>query len=165
MPSFLPNICKAIRDILSADDFMIEKLTDSKKPDDNIIGNKPLTWKQLIRDYNFSVHHTCREKPVNNQGVSVIRGIVYLDLARKIPPKSDLNIMDELDNFAWEVLDILYEQYPDLNNTVDEWQWIDKGLWRQSPAGNDEIPDEKLMNYICQITIACDYYSNNRIYE
>ena len=164
MGSQLKLICQAIRDILSDDEAMETLLEDTKKPGEAFIGNKPLNWKQLIKDYNLSVHHTCREKPINKDGVVQLKGIVYIDLSRKIAPKSDLDVMDELDTFAWDILDVLYNEFPDLNGTVDEWQFVDKGIWRPSNSGTGSTIEEKLLNYICQITLTCDYYYSNRDY-
>lgn len=155
--SFLSKICKEIRDIFTNNSFMEEKLQDTKRIGEQFIGNAPLNWKSLNRDYNCSVYHTCREKPKTEDNVAVIEGLVYLDFARKVNSKSELIVTDELDKFAWTALQILYTQYPDLNQSVDEWKFIDKQIWRSNPSGSDQMPDEKLLHYICQVTLLCTY--------
>ncbi len=165
--TFLTSTCKAIREILSASPIMIEKLTDSLKPDQEIIGDSALQWNSLIRPYNMSVYHTCREsfKTISYpQRVAKIDGLVYMDFSRKISAKSGLVVTDELDRFSWTAIKILLNEDPTLKGTVESFEMVDKMIWRPNPSKADQMPDEKLLHYICQVTLLCKYEYDYGLY-
>jgi hypothetical protein len=166
--SFLSRICKAIREILSENTLIQNLLTDTKRPTEPIIGNSPLNWKAINRDYSCSVYHTCREK-YNNQsnGLSNIQGIVYIDVSRKIVSKSNEIVTDELDKLSWTILEILHSHADnlDLKQTVDSWEFFDKQLWRSNPSKSEEVQNEKLIDYICMISLICNYSARYYQYE
>jgi hypothetical protein len=166
--TFLTSTCKAIREILSESPIMIEKLKDTLKPDDQeFIGNSALQWNSLIRPYNMSVYHTCRESFKNieyPQRVAKIEGLVYMDFSRKINAKSGLVVTDELDLFAWTAIKILLNEDPTLKGTVDSFAMVDKMIWRPNPSKADQMPEEKLLHYICQVTLLCKYEYDYALY-
>lgn len=165
--SFLTKTCKEIRNILSSNTLIQSLLTDTKRPTEPIIGDIPINWKAINRDYMCSVYHTCFEQYDNQNGAINIKGIVYIDVSRKIVAKDNLIITDELDKFAWTILEILYSHSDnlDLNQSVDSWQLHNKMLWRSNQSKTDEIQNEKLIDYICQISLLCEYSARNHQYE
>ena len=158
--SFLSSICKQIRLILSENQYIQDKLTDTKRPTESIIGDTPLNWKYPNRDYMISVYHTCFEQFEDKGRQSLINGIVYIDFSRKVVQKENKIVTDELDRFVHTTLDILYNASKSLNDTVDWWTPKNKRLWESQPIGSDKIQNEKLIDYICQLTIHCQYVSN-----
>lgn len=166
--SFLTKICKEIRNILSSNTLIQTLLTDTKRPTENIIGENPLNYKALVRDYMCSVYHTCFEQYNNlDNGLINIKGIVYIDISRKIAAKDNLIITDELDKFAWTILEILYSHSDnqDLNQSCDSWQLHNKMLWKENQNKTDEIQNEKLIDYICQISLICEYSGRHYQYD
>lgn len=131
--TFLTNIRKEIIDIFKADTFITENLFDSVK-NEYAISERALSQKSITRPYYMAVHHLCEEKIIDNgedldnQGIELIEGIIYIDFARKVNRK-DGNIFDEVDKFAWTGITALRQASPDLNSNVLFWKFAGKRLW------------------------------------
>jgi hypothetical protein len=131
--TFLTNIRKAIIDIFKADTFITEKLFDSVK-NEYAISERALSQKSITRPYYMAVHHLCEEEIIDNgneldnQGIELIQGNIYIDFARKLNRK-DGNIFDEVDKFAWSGITTLRQASPDLNSNVLFWKFAGKRLW------------------------------------
>lgn len=165
--SFLSRVCKEVRKILSDNVFLQSLLTDTKRPLEPIIGDTPLNWKPINRDHQISVYHTCFERfDDEGNGLTNVKGLIYIDVARKLPAKSGKTITDELDRFALTIMEILRSnnEYNSFNQTVDSWEFNTKNLWRD-PKNTDEQLTEKLIDYICEMSFVCNYSARHYQYE
>ena len=164
--SFLSKACKEVRNILTANDFIKSLFKDELRPDDPIIGNMPLNAKTLYKDHLCSVYHLCKENITNyDNGLTYMEGFIYIDISRKIAPKDDLILYDELDKLAWTILEVLYSHADNLslNGTVNAWKFINKQLWGVNPDKDNKSPNS-LLDYICEITLSCEYTASHYQY-
>lgn len=157
----LMRITEEIKNHLLANEFLASLIVDSKKDPSQAIKNVPLNWRSLSKDYELAIYHTCREQVVERNGLMQVRAPIYIDSFIKVNPKFD-NIFDKNDQFAYTILSILYDRdFDDFNYTVDALEFQNKNIWQPDPSTDSEkIPDEKLLNYICQMSFYA-YYTLN----
>lgn len=160
--TYLTKACQEIRNILEANEYIIDKCQDTlKDPDDPFILNEALELRHLVRNYTCSVYHTCKEVVIetNNLQNQVI-GIIYIDFHHK-KNKKDGNTRDELDIFGRNILNILRGNFT-LNDSVEGWDFKQKELWRVNQTVNksDKMAEEKVIDWIGTLTIHL-YYTEN----
>jgi len=154
--TFLSRTTQAIRDILTANTVLNDVLKDTRRPDEPVIGNKPIN-RQFPRKNTINVHHTLRQYPVtapHNTAMYLV-GTVYIDIFLKENNKDKI-LEDELDKLAWTVLAILFDAESNLNSTCDGWEFYDKQIWAESPSEKkleEKNQPDMLNNIICQLTL------------
>lgn len=157
----LMRITTEIKNHLLSNEFLSSLIVDTKKDPSEAIKNVPLNWRTLTKDHEVAVYHSTREKVVERNGVMQVQAPIYIDSFIKINPKFD-NIFDKNDMFAYTILSILYDRdFDDFNWTVDTLEYQSKNIWQPDPSTDSEkIPEEKLLNYICQMSFYA-YYALN----
>lgn len=153
--TYLNKACKAIRDILQANAYIIEKCQDAlKDPSFDFILDEALELRHLVRNYTCSVYHTNKEVVINEDlNFDNTIGVVYIDFHHKKNKKEGSNRY-ELDIFGRSILKILRGNWT-LNGSVEGWKFKQKDLWQinQSVSKSDKMPEEKILDYIGTITL------------
>lgn len=163
--SYLSNICKQARIILESNDYMIAKCKDTKKgTTDPFIKTEALEPRHLIRDYTCSVYHTCKEVNIEDKnGLMELHGLVYLDFHRKLNKKDSI-VLDELDKFVHTALQVLFVD-TSINGSCESFNFFQKQLWKVNPDSktSDKMAENKVLDYICQVTLLCKYTYDYRL--
>lgn len=154
--TFNSRICKEIRNILSQDNYIISKLTDSKRATDPIIGNSQLNFDFLRRDYMMSVYHTLYTEYETENNILIVRPVAYLDFYRKFNHKNVEQPLDELDKFVETVLGILLSHERTLNGSCHSWELVQKKIFSKEMRQIDRLQEKSLNDLICQVSLLCE---------
>lgn len=159
--TYLTKACQEIRNILEANEYIIDKCQDTlKDPDDPFILNESLKTKHLVRNYSCSVHHTCKEVVTESRNLQdQIIGVIYIDFHVK-KNKTTGNSKDLLEIFGRNILNILRGNLT-FNDSVEGWDFKEKSLW---PVNDPDKPDEKIIDWVGSITLHLYYTENFHYY-
>jgi len=167
----LSRIAQSLRDILSENTLLQTLLTDTLKPDEPIIKSQPLNFNAVIGTYNVSAYHTAVVHNVDDKsGYSVNQAPIFLDIHKKVDILNGNNVFDDLNNFAFTVLGILYDQDPtkSLNGMCDGWDFFSQTIYpddsQLSSNIKEKIPQQKTINYFVRICIIVQYTLNTNTY-
>lgn len=154
--TILTSVTSAIKDIYKNDTLFGAELLDSVK-NEKIIYNTPLNWQPLARDLNMSVYHLCQETILNDdQEITDIQGIVYIDIMKKIKQKDLEIIFDEIDKVAWTAILCLDNSPPDLNTEIRYWTLRKKHLYVPNQQNEDDLKNN-ILKYVCEISLNVFY--------
>jgi len=157
----LTNVTSNIRAIFENDTFFGTELFDSVKSE-VIIYKTPLDWQPLSRDLNLSCYHLCQENVVNDdQGFTEIRGVVYIDIMKKVKQKDLEIIFDEIDKIAWTAIKVLDKAPPDLDSNIAHWYLLNKRLYVPKSQNENDLKNN-ILKYICEISLNV-FYSVQRV--
>lgn len=152
--------CNEIRSILSSNTLLQNLLGDTLRPTEPIIKSIPINYKSIPKEYQVAVYHTCNKQVIEEKnGVIITQAPIFIDCCKKVNQLDYDSIFDELEKFSHTVLGILYDQdtNKDLNGKGFEWQLYSQSIWKDTKNEQTKIADEKLYNYISQITLVIQY--------
>ena len=156
----LTRACAEIRRILSSNSYLQSVLTDTLRPTEPIIKSVPLNYKTIVRDAQVSVYHTMHKQIISEKsGVIITQAPIFIDIFKKLNQKDYVSIFDELEKFSLTVVGILYDADPTkkLNGEVTDWMMLSQSPWKEQKNETVKIQEEKLFDYISQITLVIEY--------